>query len=437
MNVLIVDTEGAGLDFAMRCLEAKHEVKMFIRNANDGTRDSTGQGLVERVPEWEKWMQWADVVVPTLNGVYLDRLEDFRKLGYPIFGPSKQSAQLEIQRGYGMQMFKKHGIEVPPYKMFPTLDAAEAYCWKQDRRYVFKTLGTEEDKALTYVATDSADMISAIRNWRRRGKKLKGSCMLQDVIDGIEFGVSRWMGKQGFFGPYGENVEHKKLMSGDYGPNTGETGSLMWYTPKSKLGRQVLDPLEADLLAMGHRGDLDVNCIVDSAGKAWPLEFTARLGWPAFDIMQAQHEEPVQWMSDALAGRDTLKADTNPHIGVLMAIPPFPNKHVIRDAVIGHPIRGITPDNWDSIHLGSVMMGKDVDIMNGKPKDKEMFLTAGEYVAVITGSGDTIRKARRSAYRTVDQIRVKDAMIRDDIGLDFMGKLPELQQHGYATSVEA
>ncbi len=436
MNVLIVDADGIGLDFAMRCSEAGHSVKTFMRR-HEGARDRAGDGIIEKVPDWEKWMSWADLVVPTMNTAYLDRLEDFRKLRYPIFGPSKQSAMLEIERQYGMQVLKKHGIDVPPYKMFPTFDAAEAHCWKSDRRYVFKTLGSEEDKALTYVANDCADMISTIRRWKKSGKKLKGACMLQDVIDGIEFGVSRWMGSKGFIGLYGENVEHKKLMSGDYGQNTGETGTLMWYTAKSKLAREVLNPLEAFLLSIGHRGDLDVNCIIDSKGKAWPLEFTARLGWPAFNVMCAQHAEPCQWMQDALHGKDTLKASEDVFVGVLLAIPPFPNKNGLKAEVTGIPIRGVTDKNWGNLHLAQVMMGKDVDTVNGKPAQKEMFVTTGEYVLVASGAGETIRSARKAAYATVDEIHMANVMVRDDIGLKFIDQFPELQKHGYAQGVRA
>lgn len=436
MNVLIIDADRVALDFAMRCAEAGHSVKTFMRPQR-GERVKAGDGIIEKVTDWEKWMVWADLIVPTVNSFYMDRLEYYRGLRYPIFGASKQSAALEIERGYGMQMLKKHGIDVPPFKMFHNLDEAEKHCWKSDRRYVFKTLGSEEDKALTYVARDCADMISTIRRWKKAGKVLKGACMLQDVIEGIEFGVSRWMGADGFFGPYGENVEHKKLMSGDYGQNTGEMGTLMWYTQKSKLGREVVDPLEPFLLSIGHRGDLDVNCIVDPAGKVWPLEFTARLGWPAFFVMQAQHEEPCEWMRNGLDGRDTFKASEDAFIGCVLAIPPFPNKGGTKDATEGIPVRGITDANWPSVHLAEVRMGKDVDTAKGKPAEKEMFVTTGEYVMVVTGSGSTIRKARRDVYKNVEEIHLNNVMCRDDIGLKFIEQLPELQKHGYATGVSA
>lgn len=437
MNLLIIDSDAAGMDLAMRCKEQGHEVKIFMRREADGTPELSGRGLVEKVPEWEKWMQWADLIVPTMNDVYLDRLEEFRKMGFPVFGPSKQSASLEISRGYGMEILKKYGVDVPPHKMFTTLDQAEEHCWKKDRRYVFKTLGSEEDKSLSYVSNDSGDMISAIRGWKRNGKKMKGSCMLQDHVEGIEFGVSAWMGSDGFLSLRGENVEHKKLMPGNYGPNTGEMGTLLWYTEKSKLAKTVLDPMEKFLLSIGHRGDADLNCIVDGNGKPWVLEWTCRLGWPAFYAMTSQHDEPCQWMLDAMNGKDTLKANREPYACVVIAIPPFPNKYVKRDDVVGLPVYGVGKDNWENVHLVQVMMGKDTAVTNGKAEMTEMFVTAGPYVLVVTAAGSTLRKASRNAYKVVDQIHLRNMIIRDDVGESFVQHLPELQSHGYATAVEA
>lgn len=436
MNLLIVDIDRVGLDFAMRCTEAGHAVKLWIRPLN-GERVRSGDGMVEKVSDWEKWCQWADLIVPTSNGAYMDKLDGLRKFGFPIFGPSKESARLEIERGFGMETFKKYGIEVPSYKMFKSLDEAEAYCWKHDEAFVFKTLGDEEDKSLSFVAKSPASMINKIRSWRRRGLTLKGPCMLQTKIEGIEVGVSAWMGKDGFLKARNENIEHKKVMSGNYGPNCGEQGTVMWYTNRSKLSRAVLDPMEDYLQSIGHIGDVDVNCIVDEKGKAWPLEFTCRLGWPAFYIMTSQHEEPVQWMLDALNGKDTLTTHEGVYIGVMLTHGRFPFKGGSKDDVTGIPIEGITDKNWPHIHLADAMAGKGVAMQDGKPVERDQIVTAGEYVACITGSGETVKKARKAVYSTADQLYFPDYNCRDDIGEDFEKNLPELHEHGYATEVTA
>src|SRR5258708_20555376 len=111
-----------------------------------------------------------------------------------------------------MKAFERAGIDLPPYKSFNSFDEAESYVWKTEKRFVFKTLGSEEDKSLTYVSKTPADMINKIRKWKKQGNKLKGPCMLQDFVSGIEMGVSCWFSpKMGFSKWKNINFEHKKL----------------------------------------------------------------------------------------------------------------------------------------------------------------------------------------------------------------------------------
>src|SRR5947208_3186163 len=143
------------------------------------------------------------------------------------------------------------------------------------------------------------------------------------------------------------------------------------------LAQQPLDPLEGLLRQIGHIGDIDVNCIVDEKGKAWPLEFTARLGWPAFYIMCAQHDDPCKWMLDALQGRDTLKVTEEVFVGVVMALPGWTTKGARQDAWQGIPIQGITAANWPFLHLICAQAGKGVEMSGDKPVEKDLFVTTG------------------------------------------------------------
>ena len=121
-----------------------------------------------------------------------------------------------------MKLMEKVGIECAPYKTFPNMKAAEAHVLKTEERFVFKTLGDNEDKSLTYVSKGPGDLVA----WMRRTPPPKGEVMLQTFIKGIEMGVSRFMGTKGWVGQWNESFEHKKLMPGNYGPNTGEMGTI-------------------------------------------------------------------------------------------------------------------------------------------------------------------------------------------------------------------
>lgn len=436
MNVLLLEMEdaGCGLPFALACIKAGHKVRYFLRPENNQIIGDGFKGL-ERIKNWvPSASSWADLVVMTGNDEYLPKLDAIKKRGVCVFTPSVASANLEIKRESGMKLFEKCDIEVPPYETFKTLDEAEAFVRAKPDRYVFKTLGSEEDKSLSYCGKSPADMVARLQRWRRLGLNPKGPVMLQTFIPGIEVGVSRWMGANGFIGEYNENFEHKKLLSGNCGPNCGEAGTIQKYAKESKLGELVLAPLEEALVKLGHLGDVDVNCIIDEKGQPWPLEFTMRWGWPAANIMWATHRgDPCEWMRDACEGEDTTDFNLSTACGVVVAQPDYPYSKATKAETLDVPIYGPSQGNRQFVHPQSVKMAKLPSMKGDEIVEKRMWATCGDYVCVVTGTGKTVRQACDRAYKVVKEIEIPDMMYRDDIGEKLEEEIPKLQAHGFAT----
>lgn len=243
--------------------------------------------------------------------------------------------------------------------------------------------------------------------------------MLQDFIEGIEVGVSRWMGSEGFLGPYNVNFEHKPMCSGNYGPATGEMGTVCKYVTKSKLGEEVLMPMENILQGMGHIGDTDLNCIVDKTGQPYCLEFTNRFGWPSTQILMASHKgDPVKWMKDALNGKDTLEVDERTAIGVLMAAPPFPYPDDEGEAQ-GLRISGIE-EEWQNVAPWQVELSEEGE-----------YLSTGPFVCLATALAPDVHDCIPQVYETVKKIRFPNRIVRDDIGEKLEEQLPKLASMGY------
>jgi phosphoribosylamine---glycine ligase len=441
MNVLIIDSDHVGLDFAMRAANAGHAVRLF-RYSKKPTKYATGFGkLFTLVDDWRSNMAWAKegLILVTANNRYIAELDRFRDLGFTnIFGPTVASARLEIIRSVGMDAMKSIGVEPPPYQTFDSLRDVEAFARKSDRAWVFKPMGDEEDKSLTYVSKDPADLVGWVQRQIKIGKKLSGKAMLQEKIDRLaELGVSGWVGPEGFLPDRWQICfEHKPLMSGDIGPATGETGSVCQYVEKDKLAAEMLAPLESVLRSLGHRGDFAVNCMIDKQGNAHFLEFTARCGYPAWWIQTASHRgDPVRWMKDLLDGKDSLNVSYDVAIGVVMTQPDFPYDNAAPETVEGTPIRGAETELRD-LHLVEVMFGKGPVMVDGKVVERPVYETAGTYVSVATGLGSTVERARRRVYATVDCVQWPNRIYRDDIGCKVIDKLPSLHRYGYAATMK-
>jgi len=443
MKILIIDPSGCGcgLSFGLRSEAAGHEVKIFIRHNKDGSRAEVGDGgLIKRVSSWEEHMKWADLIFVTDNIYYIHGLERYRDQGFPIFGANLAGTRWEQERDYGEMILNKAGIETIPSQTFDNYDDAIAYVKENPRRFVSKPIG-DGDKTLSYVAKSAADMLYMLNRWKKKNS-FKGKFILQEFRPGHEFGVGGWFGASGFAKYFCESWEHKKLMDGELGVTTGEQGTIVRYTQDSKLANEMLMPLEDMLHGIGYTGYIDVNCIVDKKGKAWPLEFTTRPGWPLFNIQMSLHKgDPAEWMLDMIDGKDTLKVSDKIACGVVVTIPDYPYSRMTKKENSGYPIWGLTmEDAINDVHLCEVQWGKGPAMIDGELKDNiPMFVTAGDYVCTVVGLGDSIEKARDAVYGKIKKkIEIPNSIAyRTDIGEKVQKCLDDLQSCGYATEVES
>lgn len=438
MRLLLLDYFGSDgmLDLAMRAKAAGHDVKWSFKPTDRTAR--IGHGLVTRVWDWREHMRWADLVVLADNTKYLREIDRWRKDGPPIIGATVDSASWELDRKTGQNVFKKGGISVPPFREFERYDDAIAYVEREDRAFVSKPSYDESDKALSYVGKTPADLIYMLMRWKRQAK-LKGAFILQEKVSGCEMAVGGWIGPHGFNSGWCENWEFKSLFAGDRGPNVGEMGTVLRYVQRSRLASKVLKPLEEAIVATGHTGYVDVNCIIDEDGDPWPLEFTMRPGWPTFNIQQALNiGDPVEWLAGLSAGKDLKpwRLDTVA-TGVVMALPEFPYGKTPLENMVGVPVQGATPAMKRNIHPCAIQSGQaPTDCPEGGVEMQPCWLTAGDYVLVASGLGESVRQSRGRAYRILEKLKVPASPFwRPDIGQRLKTQLPEIQKHGYASNL--
>ena len=437
MKLLVIDIEGdgMGLDISLRAQDAGHSVRYWLPSPG-GNQPLYGRGLVERPLEWEPSMDWAELVLLTGNDKYHDRLAEYFGKGYPILGANPRAAELELDRGKGQEVLKRYGIETLPYKVVSSPEEAIAVICKEDRPFCMKPWGSCSDKAMTCVPDSVDAAVFTLLKWKKEGL-FKGELMLQEKVSGIEMAVSGIFGPGGWNRALEESFEHKKFLTGDLGQNTGEMGTVLRHVNESKLFEKVLEPLTEYLHSCHYVGPVDVNCIIEESGTPWPLEFTMRFGWPDFCIRQPLIEgDPIEWMADLLYGRDTLRVSSDVAVGVVMTHGDFPVNNPSKYWA-GFPLSGITDKLYPNLHLQEVMMGQSPRVIDGKVKEERTLQTAGTYVLIASGTGETVGAAQKAAYKVADSVRwSSNVMYRTDIGERLRKQLPLLQEHGYAVGME-
>ena len=414
------------LDLALRGQEAGHEIVHYV-NPSERQFHLVGRGLVKRTSDFKAWVTWADMTVLAYNVEHLRFFDHFRA-EHPekvVFGANAIGAAWETDRMLGMKVLERHGIKCPPTQLCSTYEQAVAYVKKHDdKRLVCKPCG-EDDRSLSYCSKGPEDMLFMLGKWKKE-HKIKNDFILQDFIPGVEFAVGGYIGRNGFAGGWEENFEHKKLMVGEIGPATGEMGTVLMVTKKSKLANQMLKPLEDELVNIGYLGDIDVNCIIDEHGTPWPLEFTTRFGYPALQIQLALVDgDPITWLYDLARGKGVKSPFKQELIslGISMCMSPFPYAPAPLELVTDFPVFGVTANNRKKLHPYHLQKGRDTE-----------WATAGQEPLVVTGTSDTVTGAKENATRTLKQLNIPgDVLWRNDIGDKLSKFIPELQKHGYAS----
>ena len=445
-RLLIIAAEGLCVtDMAMRAKMAGWTVKAYTKPRKGGEQDISGRGLVDLITDFNeirtKWLDWADLIYLSDNTRWLDMLEPYRLQGYPILAPGTEAAEMELNRATGQKAMKDAGIKIMESKAFSDYDSAIEFVKKHPTFLVSKPSG-DANKALSYVASDAADLVYMLTRWKSREDLRKAArtegFILQERKYGIEMAVGGWYGPGGWSQWFYENWEYKKLMDGDLGVATGEMGTLSRMTRKSKLAEQVLLPIGPMLDKLGYVGYIDNNCIIDKDGP-WPMEWTMRDGWPTKHNISAhvKNADPIQWQLDLLNGRDTMECvEGEICISVVVALPDFPYSRITNKDLCGIPVRGA--EDMNHIHLCEVMLGEAPTMVGDKVVMLPGYVTCGDYTMVVTGTGMSITAARRSAYQAVEKVKIpNNPFYRLDIGAGRMKKqLPELHKLGYAKGLE-
>lgn len=419
---LFVSWESLSGDFAWQIKKEGHEVKVYIKSSND---QDVYDGFLEKVDDWKKYADWADVIVFDDVG-FGNQADALRKNGKLVVGGSAYTDRLEEDREFGQSEMSRLGMLTLPHWDFENYDEAINFIKTNPGRYVWKPSGSvsSDMKGILFlgVEEDGKDIIEVIEhnkvNW---AKKIK-SFQLQKLATGVEIAVGAFWNGEDFIYPVNINFEHKKLFPGDIGPFTGEMGTLMYWSPPNTIFNLTLAKMKEELKKGGYVGYVDINCIANARG-VYPLEFTCRFGYPTISIQIEGITNEWGEFLYALASKQPfeLKVKKGFQIGAIIAVPPFPfddkrEFEIYRDITIL-----FKKPNLDGVHLG------DVKLIDGD------WRLAGEsgYALVITGSGLTVHEAREQMYGRIKNIMLQNMYYRTDIGLKWNQDSDKLQTWGY------
>ncbi|NNC78147.1 MAG: phosphoribosylamine--glycine ligase [Woeseiaceae bacterium] len=420
---LFVSIDALISDIAWRVSTEGNDVRYHIANEKER---SIGDGFVTKVDDWESHVDWADVIVfddVLGQGEHADRL---RKAGKHVVGGTAYTDRLEDDRTFGQEELKKHGVSIIPFQEFSDFDAAIAHVEDNPAPYVIKPSGEAQNiKRLLFVGQedDGKDIIHVLQSYKSAYADTVKIFQLQRRVRGVEVAVGAFFNGHDFMFPINVNFEHKPLFPGNIGPATGEMGTCMYWSGPNRLFSATLGKLESKLREEGYVGYIDVNCIVNGNG-IYPLEFTARFGYPTISIQSDGISMPT---GDFLAGMadgslKNFKTKRGFQIGVRVVVPPFPyNDPKTFEANSKDRVIIFRKPVYDGIHIEDVR----------KVKGEWLITGSSGVVLIVTGFGVSVKQAQAQAYQRVKNILIPNMYYRTDIGDRWFEDHDKLHSWGY------
>jgi phosphoribosylamine---glycine ligase len=226
--------------------------------------------------------------VPLARGL-ADRL---RAEGRLVFGPSAAAARLEASKAFAKQVMAAAGVRTGASRSFTDLPAALAYVERHAEPLVVKASGLAAGKG-AIVCDARQDAAKAVRSMLEAGQygDAGRTVVIEAFLPGEEISVMAVTdGKDLELLPVAQ--DHKRLLEGDRGPNTGGMGA---YSPVAlaspalleRVKRDVLLPTLEEMQRIGtpFSGVLYAGLMVDPSGVPWVVEFNCRLGDPEAQVI--------------------------------------------------------------------------------------------------------------------------------------------------------
>jgi phosphoribosylamine--glycine ligase len=346
--------------------------------------------------------------VPLARGL-ADRL---RAEGRAVFGPSAAAAQIEASKAFAKDVMAAAGIPTAASRTFQELDAALAYVEAHAEPLVVKASGLAAGKGAVVCATrgEAASAVRAMLGERAFGDA-GATVVIESFLVGEEISVLAVTDGRDFeLLPVSQ--DHKRLLEGDTGPNTGGMGA---YSPVAVATAPVLERARREVLApaldeMRRRqtpfsGVLYAGLMVDAAGTPWVVEFNCRLGDPE-----------TQVVLPLLAGGLTDALWAVAHDKGVRPIQGCAGEASVTTvlAARGYPDR---PEKGAEIHIPAALPPGVTVFHAGTTRGADGVLRAsGGRVLNVTAVAPTFAEAQRRSRETAEAIRFEGKIYRRDIG---------------------
>jgi phosphoribosylamine--glycine ligase/phosphoribosylaminoimidazole synthetase len=414
MNILIVGSGGREHAIAWKLAQSPLLTRLFIAPGNAGTA-SIGENVaieVEDVPRIVAFCQAQKidlVIVGPEAALAVGLVDDLLANKIPAFGPTRLAAQIEASKIFSKAFMLRQAIPTAQYAAFSVPEAAFAYLDLVDHPVVVKASGLAAGKGvfLPQTIAEAKDAVKVILGDGAFGAA-GDEIIIEERLEGEEVSLLAFSdGCTVRRMPPAQ--DHKRLLDGDQGPNTGGMGAyccarIYSEADLQEIEQNILQKAIDGLRAEGRPfvGVLYAGLMLTKAGPK-VLEFNCRFGDPETQVilplLKTDLIEVIEACVNGTLDRVIPVWEEGAAVTVVIASGGYPGKYTT-----GIEINGLTQGTPSGMifHAGTRLAGGKV-------------VTAGGRVLNVTSIGASIGQAVKMAYQSLANIHFEGMVYRTDI----------------------
>ncbi len=415
-DILIIGSGAREHALAWKLAQSKRVGTLYVAPGNAGTETFCINVDIPAVniSDLAKFASTKNVgltVVGPDEPLSLGIVDQFKRSGLRIFGPSKAAAKIESSKGYAKKLMQEAGIPTAAYRIFSDAAEAHAYAAASSLPLAIKADGLAGGKGV-YICDSHEAAAAAIDELMV--KKLFGDAgnqiIIEEFLTGEEISIHAITDGVNYaiFPPA---QDHKRIGDGDTGKNTGGMGVIApvpWITAEMmvQIENAVIKPLVRCLGENGtpFQGVLFPGIMITPRGPM-VIELNARFGDPECQaymrLLETDLLDLLDESVDGGIGMHTPRFGTESVINVVLAAAGYPGDYTT-GSVISGLVEAQRIENVVVFHAGTVQL--------------DTLQTHGGRVLSVSATGSPLLKAHELAYRAIEHISFAGKYFRTDIG---------------------
>ena len=421
MNILVIGSGGREHALVWKLRQSPQVKKVFCAPGNAGIENlatcvplnSTDiRGLLKFAKEKKIDLTVVGSEQPLVEGI----VDAFEEHGFHIFGPSKAAAQLEGSKVFSKDFMSRHHIPTANYRSFttPEIDEAKKYINAMEPPMVIKVDGLAAGKGVL-ICKSRQEAALALEDMMLH--KTFGSAgnqiVIEEFLDGEEASLFVLTdGEQ--FAILASAQDHKRILDGDLGKNTGGMGA---YAPAPVVTNEILQYVTQQIVVptlsgmkqdgVPYRGCLYVGLMMTREGPK-VLEYNCRFGDPETQVVVPLIDGDLAEIFLAIAQRrldsSKVKLHSATAVCVVMASHGYPDEYKIGKQIFG--LEHIKAEDGVVVfHAGT------------KKEGSAIVSSGGRVLGVMAiGFNNELEQTIQNTYHAVEKITFDGAYYRSDIG---------------------